>query len=1084
SESSDALPDSIPSVPGTLPHFLQEPEDAYIIKSNPIKLQCRAMPALQIFFKCNGEWVHQNEHVSEESIDESTGLKIHEVMINVSRQQVEDFHGPEDYWCLCVAWSHLGTSKSRKATVRIAYLRKNFEQDPQGKEVPLEGMIVLHCRPPEGVPQAEVEWLKNEEPVSSLKDDNIDTRADHNLIINQARLSDSGNYTCLASNIVAKRRSATATVVVYVNGGWSLWTEWSACNVRCGRGVQKRSRTCTNPAPLNGGVFCEGMSMQKITCNSLCPVMCVVNNGVIFSPILSMLYALSSVIYIILTLSVRIMKHEVDGGWDAWSEWTVCSAECEHRRRRECTSPSPRHGGKACEGLGQEAENCTDGLCTQNRKLLHDIKPQNWRYRRDLGSMEGTSDVALYSGLAAGVTAVAVLVVAVTLYRKSQSEYGVDVIDSSALTGGFQSFNFKTTRQGGYFIHPPRHNKIIALASLLPLHFINPVGLLSVFAHEYTVTNLSLPLFQPCSLEYDTFSQLQCLSKLSQLLYLLALAVCSFPAEMNQHFHSTTLLQRPNYSTEMLVFNSKCSHCLQGTHVAGNPLLLNSSMQPDLTVSRTYSGPICFQDPMDKELMTESSLFDPLPDIKVKVQSSFMVSLGVADRAEYHVKAHPETFPRGLNRDYNTVDGRKKNLLTPNLSAVPSKPELRTVGIFGHLGGRLVVPNTGVSLLVPHGAIAEDASWEMYMIINQEESSVQSDDSCEILLGPEVTYGPPGLSLSCPVAMTIAHCAEVNMEHWNIRLKRQTQDDKWEEVMSVEDETTSCYCLMDSHSCHLLLDQPGTYALVGEPLTDSAVKRLKLAAFGSMSSNSMDYSLRVYCVDDTPHAFQEVAAAEKSRGGQLVEEPKTLLFKANTFSLQVSIQDVPQFLWNIKPFTTCQEFPFSQVWCSNQQPLHCAFSLERYSPATTQLSCKISVRQVKGHEQILQVYTSVVESEKETVPFFTQADCTVTSQTGPKAFKIPFSIRQRICATFDTTNAKGKDWQLLAQKLHIERNLSYFAKQKSPSAVILNLWEARHQDNGDLDSLASALEEISKIHSKSPVNTEGQVENTEFSYAG
>ncbi|XP_031195320.1 netrin receptor UNC5D isoform X6 [Mastomys coucha] len=861
-DSGEVLPDSIPSAPGTLPHFIEEPEDAYIIKSNPIALRCKARPAMQIFFKCNGEWVHQNEHVSEESLDESSGLKVREVFINVTRQQVEDFHGPEDYWCQCVAWSHLGTSKSRKASVRIAYLRKNFEQDPQGREVPIEGMIVLHCRPPEGVPAAEVEWLKNEEPIDSEQDENIDTRADHNLIIRQARLSDSGNYTCMAANIVAKRRSLSATVVVYV-----------------------------------------------------------------------------------------------DGSWEVWSEWSVCSPECEHLRIRECTAPPPRNGGKFCEGLSQESENCTDGLCILDKKPLHEIKPQRWSRR----GIENASDIALYSGLGAAVVAVAVLVIGVTLYRRSHSDYGVDVIDSSALTGGFQTFNFKTVRQG-------------------------------------------------------------------------------------------------------------------------NSLLLNPAMQPDLTVSRTYSGPICLQDPLDKELMTESSLFNPLSDIKVKVQSSFMVSLGVSERAEYHGKNHSGTFPHGNNRGFSTIHHRNKTPYIQNLSSLPTRTELRTTGVFGHLGGRLVMPNTGVSLLIPHGAIPEENSWEIYMSINQGEPSLQSDGA-EVLLSPEVTCGPPDMLVTTPFALTIPHCADVSSEHWNIHLKKRTQQGKWEEVMSVEDESTSCYCLLDPFACHVLLDSFGTYALTGEPITDCAVKQLKVAVFGCMSCNSLDYNLRVYCVDNTPCAFQEVVSDERHQGGQLLEEPKLLHFKGNTFSLQISVLDIPPFLWRIKPFTACQEVPFSRVWSSNRQPLHCAFSLERYTPTTTQLSCKICIRQLKGHEQILQVQTSILESERETITFFAQEDSTFPAQTGPKAFKIPYSIRQRICATFDTPNAKGKDWQMLAQKNSINRNLSYFATQSSPSAVILNLWEARHQQDGDLDSLACALEEIGRTHTKLSNITESQLDDADFNYS-
>merc|ERR1719402_228413 len=52
-----------------------------------------------------------------------------------------------------------------------------------------------------------------------------------------------------------------------VNGGWSGWN-YGQCSKRCGGGTKTGSRSCTNPAPKNGGYYCSGSSTTSVSCNT------------------------------------------------------------------------------------------------------------------------------------------------------------------------------------------------------------------------------------------------------------------------------------------------------------------------------------------------------------------------------------------------------------------------------------------------------------------------------------------------------------------------------------------------------------------------------------------------------------------------------------------------------------------------------------------------------------------------------------------------------------------------------------------------------------------------------------------------
>ena len=86
-----------------------------------------------------------------------------------------------------------------------------------------------------------------------------------------------------------------------------------------------------------------------------------------------------------------------------------------------------------------------------------------------------------------------------------------------------------------------------------------------------------------------------------------------------------------------------------------------------------------------------------------------------------------------------------------------------------------------------------------------------------------------------------------------------------QEVLTVGEESlsTPCFLQLEETSCHVLMEQLGTYGLVGQSAPPHpACKRLQLALFAPRAPClSLDYSLRVYCLQDTPHALKVRPAA-------------------------------------------------------------------------------------------------------------------------------------------------------------------------------------------------------------------------------
>ena len=57
----------------------------------------------------------------------------------------------------------------------------------------------------------------------------------------------------------------------------------------------------------------------------------------------------------------------VDGDWSRWTAWSQCSVTCEkgvQSRTRMCNNPTPRNGGRECEGKNTDKRSCVKRSCS------------------------------------------------------------------------------------------------------------------------------------------------------------------------------------------------------------------------------------------------------------------------------------------------------------------------------------------------------------------------------------------------------------------------------------------------------------------------------------------------------------------------------------------------------------------------------------------------------------------------------------------------------------------------------------------------------------------------------------------------
>ncbi|XP_039522822.1 tight junction protein ZO-1 isoform X3 [Pimephales promelas] len=166
------------------------------------------------------------------------------------------------------------------------------------------------------------------------------------------------------------------------------------------------------------------------------------------------------------------------------------------------------------------------------------------------------------------------------------------------------------------------------------------------------------------------------------------------------------------------------------------------------------------------------------------------VKAPISTTAKPQSSSHSTDHDSGLDTFTRTMDQKPKyqqNNINAVPKAIPVSPsaledddddDSHTVvatarGIFNSNGGVLSSIETGVSIIIPQGAIPDGVEQEIYFKVCRDNSILPPLDKekGETLLSPLVMCGPHGLKFLKPVELRLPHCASMTPDGWSFALK-------------------------------------------------------------------------------------------------------------------------------------------------------------------------------------------------------------------------------------------------------------------------------------------------------------------------